>query len=650
MSWLRKLYDTYEKTKHMNFSGEDSPPLPLGHAYKQAHIEITVDGDGNFLRASVVKKEETRIPVTEISSCRTSNGAPHPLCDKIQYVAGDYTDCGGEKRNYFDDFKSGAEALDGYLTILNKWREASGNHPKLRAVHEYVKKRRVVRDLVDEKALYLDDRKRLMKSWPDREGEPAIFKVLTKKSGKIDQGDAFVRWRVSVPGDREDRVWCDEELAESWIRYNMSLQENKGLCFVIGEVSALGSLHPARIRHEADGAKLISSNDDSGFTYRGRFTDSNQACSIGYEASQKAHNALRWLVRRQGWHNDSQVIVAWEVSGKSVPKLMENSSDASLSEFMAKEGIDFSSFESEEYSGDMGQAYARQLNKKIGGYRAELGDRGDIVVMAMDSSTPGRMAITYYRELSGSEFLARVEKWHESYAWFQNYKKDLRFVGAPSPKDIAAAAYGRRLDAKLCKSAVSRILPCIVDDLPISKDLEKSVFKRTINRVSLEFWEWEKNLGISCGLYRGLHRRENYKMALEPERRSRDYLYGRLLAAAEWTEQIALFVANERRDTNAAKLLHRFAEKPFSTWRQMELALIPYKSRLRGSRAPFLNNMDNLMDEIHGMFDADDYTDNSPLSGEFLLGYHCQRRDLKSKAKDNPNMEDDIDIDQERED
>ncbi|MDR1885595.1 MAG: type I-C CRISPR-associated protein Cas8c/Csd1 [Synergistaceae bacterium] len=646
MSWMRKLYETYESSMEMDLSKEEFQPLPPGHTSQQAHAEITVDGNGNFLFASVVQNEETRIPATESSSARTIGGVPHPLCDKIQYVAGDYPDHGGGKNSYFDDFKSGNETRDGYISLLGKWCVASG-HPKLRAVYEYVKKRRVIRDLADSGVLHLDENGRLIKSWTGGDGEPAIFKVLTKRSGEIDQGDVFVRWRVSIPGEREDRVWRDDDLVESWKRYNLSIQESRGLCFVTGEVAILSLLHPARIRYAGDCAKLISSNDSSGFTFRGRFTSADQACSIGYEVSQKAHSALRWLVHRQAWRNDDQVIVAWEVSGKKVPMFMENSSDASLSDFMLKEGIDFSFYESDAYGGDMGQAYARELNKKIDGYRSELGDRSDMVVMGMDSSTPGRMAITYYRELSGSEFLARVEKWHESYAWPQDYGKKLKFVGTPSAKDIAAAALGRRMDSKICKSTVSRILPCILDDLPVPADLEKSVFNRTVNRVSLEFWEWEKNLGISCGLYRGLHKGRNYKMSLEPERRTRDYLYGRLLAAAERVEQIALFVAKEARDTNAARLMHRFADRPFSTWKQIELALGPYKARLSGSRAGFLMNMNVLFDDIHDMFEADDYTDDSPLSGEFLLGYHCQRRDLRSKTKDTADAGDDND--QERE-
>ena len=32
---------------------------------------------------------------------------------------------------------------------------------------------------------------------------PELFKMLTPKNGKRDQGDAFIRWRVEVPGDGE---------------------------------------------------------------------------------------------------------------------------------------------------------------------------------------------------------------------------------------------------------------------------------------------------------------------------------------------------------------------------------------------------------------------------------------------------------------
>ncbi len=117
-------------------------------------------------------------------------------------------------------------------------------------------------------------------------------------------------------------------------------------------------------------------------------------------------------------------------------------------------------------------------------------------------------------------------------------------------------------------------------------------------------------------------------MSLEPNRTTRDYLYGRLLAIAEHIEDRALYLAGERRDTSAAKLMQRFADRPYSTWRTIEISLGPYKTRLRAKRPSFLNEMGRQLDEVMGAFHEQDFTDERRLSGEFLLGYHCQRQAL----------------------
>lgn len=119
-------------------------------------------------------------------------------------------------------------------------------------------------------------------------------------------------------------------------------------------------------------------------------------------------------------------------------------------------------------------------------------------------------------------------------------------------------------------------------------------------------------------------------MALEQDRITRDYLYGRLLAVAENIESRALFVAGEKRDTMAARLMQRFADRPYSTWKTIELSLSSYKTRLRTQRAGFLYAMEKLLDEVMGLFQSEDFTKDSQLTGEFLLGYHCQRQALRS--------------------
>jgi len=64
-------------------------------------------------------------------------------------------------------------------------------------------------------------------------------------------------------------------------------------------------------------------------------------------------------------------------------------------------------------------------------------------------------------------------------------------------------------------------------------------------------------------------------MALDKDRTSRDYLYGRLLAVAEYIERAALELAGEKRPTNAERLMQRFADHPYATWRQLALQLSP---------------------------------------------------------------------------
>lgn len=631
MSWIQKLHETYERCAGLpQFTS--NPLLPISHTTQQAHIEIVIDGIGNFRRANVVSKEDqtTLVPCTEESGGRAGiKPKNHPLCDKLQYVAGDYRKLGGEVTVGFA--KEEEEPHRSYLKDLEAWGASPYGHRKLAAVLTYVRKKHVVHDLVRERLLPLDSQGKLLKKWDgDKKDVPAIFKVIPAGSSPE---DAFIRWRVEIANDPQPAIWQNKEVMDAWIGYYASQQTKHGLCMVTGKETILAEQHPAKLRNAGDKAKLISSNDTSGYTFRGRFIDADQACGVGFVVTQQAHKALQWLLdfeRKQAFRNGNQVIVAWAVSGKSLPDLFDNSAQMFGLESREEDAAP-------AYQGDAGQAFAVRLKKYIADYRARLGSTDAIVVMALDSATPGRLAITYYRELTGSEFLERIQLWHESCAWHQNFGKGLKFVGVPSPRDIAAAAYGRQVEGKsgekLRKATVERLLPCIIDGRPIPRDIVESTVRRTANRSGLEKWEWEKNLGIACALFRGHHKGRSYKMALELDRTSRDYLFGRLLAVADRIEGLALHLADEKRDTNAAKLMQRFADHPYSAWRTIELSLVPYKTRLRARSPGFLVNMEKLIDGIVCAFNGQDFMSETRLSGEFLLGYHCQRQALWPKSE-----------------
>ncbi|HTF63875.1 MAG TPA: type I-C CRISPR-associated protein Cas8c/Csd1 [Edaphobacter sp.] len=617
MSWMEKLCETYERCAGKEPNGVE-PMMPICHTSQQAQIEIVLDGSGAFLRASVLSdKNNTLIPCTEESSGRAGpKPVNHPLCDKLQYVAGDFVEYGGEVTSGFASDPH--EPHSAFLQSLKMWATSRNRHPKLDAILGYVERGQVVSDLVKAQVLPVDSLGKLLKRWDaEKETAPAIFKTIQNTQSPE---DSFVRWRVEEAVAREvTATWDDRELIHSWISWYQQNQTKRGCCMITGNGATLALQHPAKLRHGGDKAKLISSNDTSGFTFRGRFLDADQAASVSFDVTQKAHNALRWLIKRQAYRSGDQAIVSWAVSGKIPPDLLADTMwllGQTALKALPKIG-----------SGDTAQAFSLRLAHAIVGYRSNIEPMEDIVVMALDSATPGRMSITFYRELKGSEFLERIEEWHRRYAWLQNFGKDAQFIGAAGPPNIAEAAYGHRLDEKLRKATVERLLPCIVDRLSIPRDLVSSTVQRAVKRAGMEAWEWEKCLGIACGLFKGSYSERNYQMALEQERQSRDYLYGRLLAIADNIESHALSMADEKRDTTAARLMQRFADRPASTWRTIEMALRPYMSRLRAGAcsAGFLVAREKLLDEVINSFQSPNFTSDTRLSGEFLLGYHCQR-------------------------
>jgi CRISPR-associated protein Csd1 len=459
-----------------------------------------------------------------------------------------------------------------------------------------------------------------------------VFSKTSDGNEEKNQAKVFVRWKVESEDSLCSETWKDQTLFEKWAEYSSLLDSAKGFCYVTGEKETdIAQKHPAKLRSGKDGAKLISSNDTSGFTFLGRFESVNEAASVSSVVTQKAHSALRWLIgRKQVFRSGDQVFVSWATTGKAIPDPCANSWDFLGNDFQTSDTL-------RSQTGDVGQSFAARFQKKLAGYKANISDTEDIVVMGLDSATPGRMAITFYRELTGSEFLARLEKWHSDFAWFQNYGKDkddkkkvILFEGAPAPKDIAWCAYGRKAEGKngikLLNATVERLLPSIIDGRPVPRDLVEQCVRRTSNRVGLEPWEFEKCLGIACSLYKGFYNQRRYSMALEEERSSRDYLYGRLLAVADQIELKALQLAKENRGTTASRLMQRFSDRPFSTWKNIEEALKPYKDRIRAKYHGLLDGYEELLDIIHSRILTANFTTDTRLTGEYLLGYHCQRQ------------------------
>lgn len=618
MSWIQKLVETYDAC-----FGQDRDDfqklLSISTVPQTTQLHVELHPDGAFFHAEISELEDTPLFVTEDSATRSGKDPDaNPLTEQLEYCAKGIDKYGGKSSKF-----------DRYLAELTAWTNSEFSTPALHVICAYIQSGSLLDDLIRNRILTLKDKE---------------FEKVAIGKRKLDPLKLWVRW--SVIGEQQSATWSDSNLAAQWTEFENSKNRPLALCMESGKIEKCAQKHPKRIRYSADNSKLLSSNDKNGFTYLGRFMDANQALSLGYAQSQKAHNTLRWLIQRQGTRiGKDWTLVAWSIKSADAPPVAVDSwqffRDAGEADEEAPEAV---------YEGDAGQLFALRLKKAIGGYKQKFDDSADIVVMGLDSATPGRMAILFYREIKEAEFLTRLERWHTSLAWPQNVGKDRRFIGAPAPCDIAKACYERneKIDEKLLKATQERLLPCIVDGRPLPRDLVLAAVASTVKCAYRKdqkkgYWEFERNLGVACSLYRGAHPKENYSMSLDESRTSRDYLYGRLLALADSIEGLALNVAKVQRDTTAARLMQRFADRPYSTWRTIELQLTPYIAQLRSSRAPALQRRQSLIDAVYDLFEtrsgASAFVDNRPLSGEFLLGFHSQREALKPRRHNSNDAE-----------
>ncbi|OWZ83865.1 type I-C CRISPR-associated protein Cas8c/Csd1 [Natranaerobius trueperi] len=626
MGWMYDLYQTYENNigqvgkVGITKSNRRYTLLPIAHTTQSAQVEITVDEAGNFYNAKVVDKEEatTVIPCTEQSLSRTSKPVPHPLHDKLMYVAGDFEKYGGKIRKGFQPYED-------YLTNLKEWVESPHTNDRVKSIYWYILKGTLIKDLIEVSILSVDKKNHLIPKWTKTVGEeygekPKLFKVISDTQDKV-----FVRFNTHKLGSSETKVWEDEEVINSFINFYKDKLQQSDLCYVTGKTKPRTEKHLSGLRRAGDSAKLISGNDTSGLTFRGRFDKANEVVSISYDVSQKAHNALKWLIQKQGKIVDGRVFLVWGNEKTEVPSPQDDA-DSLFREL----GYNFTN-ETEE--SDTHEIFAEKFSKAIDGYKSDLSYKSQVSILILDAATPGRLSIVYYRNLEKEEYLKQIIKWHQTCSWLHQYKKSegkqrIKFYGAPSSRDIALVAYGPRVGDNIIKGTMERILPCIVDGHKIPLDIIRSAFYRASNPVAMDRWEWEKTLSITCALLNKQYEKEGYEVALDVTNRNRDYLFGRLLAVADVLERRAL-TKEEDRATNAIRYMNAFSRHPARTWQIIQTNLQPYQVKL-GNKAFYYNR---LIDEIASQIEIDDFN-NKPLSGKYLLGFYSQRYELYTSKKE----------------
>lgn len=650
MDWVSELCDLYEKNKYLagemrykeqiRKNGLEKIPLvllPPFHTTVTAQITVTISESGEFQDAKLVENEDklTIIPVTENSASRTSTVVPHPLCDNIKYLSGDYKDyC-------IEGTKNAEECYQLYIEALRRWHFSLYSHKKVDALYLYLSKKCLIWDLVNEGVLKLGENGKLSES--------------VKIQG-IEQDKSFVRFRIleeyqgdedilsDITGQYYSECWLDRTLQERFIQYYRSLMTEKDICYLSGNIEQPTYLHSKKIRNEGDNSKLISSNDKDYYTFRGRFHNKEQAFAIGNETSQKVHNALKWIIRRQGKNIDTFCIVSWESDLCPMPE-WDLDTDSICSQYEE----DWGEEEEEVQVWDGNQAGAFQFSAALLGYRRKLENMSRMVLMAFDAATTGRLALVEYKNLETSRYLDNIKYWHKECEWLHLKLKEggsYYYKGMVGVKEIADIIYGTEQNgilslgnkSKLYGQIYRRLIPCIWDQMDVPFDMVNLAVSRASSPVSYEKrYNWERTLSLACSLVKKMKKQQNPKevwtLALNRKSRDRNYLYGRLLAVADRVEY-RTFDKKDRdanRETNARRYMSMFSQRPYETWKIIEESLEPYFPKLKYQEKIYYCKQ---LEEICELFDEETFKDNSKLDGLYLLGFHSESYELRNKEAD----------------
>lgn len=582
MGLLNEAIKTYESSLNQIGKYEEGkiPLAPIGHITTSAKIQVEISERGEFLNALLLDgNEKILIPVTDDSPSRSGKAIyPHMLCDNLTYIAKD------------------EEKIQVYLKQLKDWRDSKYTDKILDSVYLYVNKRSLLADLRN--VVNLDE-----------------------KSIKY-----LIRWVVIIDG-KPIECWKSKELIEKYSLYFLeNFKAEEDICMISGKMAkSIGNnRHLKGVVPKCGGnAKLISANDTSGFTYRGRFINDSEAANISFANSVKAHNALKWVSDNQSIQIGNRTFVCWKPDGT---KLLRNPLDVFL-------GIDnLQSVPSD---------YRRALYRTLSGYEVQLPIKtSDVVIACFGAATTGRLSITYYNELKESDFYERLKNWDEKCFWWKRYK-DKYVVCTPKLNDIVDFSFGTyrktsngfSADEKIKGIKLQELIQCRVDGKKIPKTYLIQLMNK-VQRLGLYDLETrERLLHVTCSVLKEFYKdyyKKEIDMNIDKYKNDISFNYGRLLAISEKIERDTY--KDEKREPYAIRLQSRYIQHPLHTFQNIQEQLKrAYLPKLSNGLRIFYENL--ISDIFENLNNCEGYYEmcDKPLKETYIIGYYLQKKELYTK-------------------
>lgn len=664
MSLMSALLDTYDfaldngLVDNAKLGVNGLTLLPVYHSNKKSNgediFELTIDENSEAVAGRFLAKGERVVfPITEDSITRSgAKVAPHAICDELSYLA---KEIDPEKNKAYI---SGIEAL---LT-----HEESNPCQNLRIFGEYLMNHDVLKSFI---ACYVGKKAHIL--------EESVLHVEEKdeqgkeKCKSMDLNKIFITFKLGRKNAGDLPLSNDINLHRFYIDYVREKNRTRELSYC----DITGSLDYCVERHRGiiGNAKLISiSNNDE--TYYGRLKNGADIYHISYEASQKVHNMLKYLVDNNshaGFLGAGAYVINWlskeldkgglsllsDAQKENRPKLNESQHEI-INDDDDDDIPDVKEITMSELGGGTSEVLKNYFTGK-GGTLAE----SEFYVLIIEKISNGRVSIKHFKRLSTSDAHERIEEWYRSMEW-----KHFKQRKAPTLYQIVDFLYGYegkegflKCDKDTLKrSQLERLIPCMLEAKKMPRDMVRLAFNKLSRRQSYQK-QWNMAMFIGCSLIKK-YRKDDLNILIDPERieeveylkESISFYYGRLAAVYEKVELEAVrkrdFSNVEKveegkgekakfgRVTNMDRLYSAMIRMPERTAFILSQRVKPYFNMIaKRSRAEH-DFYERLIAEINGKIEAINELGQykgGAVDEDFYIGYYHQKNKFYQGGKKN---------------
>lgn len=669
MSIFHVLYKSYIKAEEngqvdapeLDTTNRNIVILPIYHANLRSEKEydiaqIILDDDGVPNHINFVDKDAYVVfPVTEKSVNRTSNISAHPLCDYMPYLSKRL-----DEEKYANFCEQNIMWLEGICSELAKL-----NSKEAGRISTFLSQ--IGKLILNEDVLTVS-KNLIKKSYKVLVEEDATVQVeLESDAGgsrsrkrKIDLSKVFVTFgkQFSDPQKRDIDTTTNKILHEAHIRYIQRMQANKTNDLQVCDISGQ-KMYNAGVHRGLYGRRKII-GESHAETHIGRFQEYSEVIRVGADTSEKIHLMLKFFLE----HPDNvqelsknTTAVIWFAEDLLNERQFQLSNPTMDPWDNPDDGYESTTLADEK---------AKEWKKILRGEKPLSDDwKEDFFYLLMiNKVSKGRLAIQSTRTIPMMIFLKNLMHWQQTCSWEIRSSKTGKCEDiTPRPQDIIRFIYGIEgddgwvdcLNDELMSIAFKRLLPSIIDGVPLPKDMARQIFSKYKNRIGFRK-NWKYLQFLSCALLNKARQdggKERRIPMLEKEKQTRDYLYGRLLAVYEKIEMDAMTSSDKKNETesktlritNVEKVWAAFFQAPERMLETLHMKISPYLKKLKANQAGRYFYYNKLIGEIQTEIrDAETYivNKNKALNEDAVFGYYAQNKDLytsRAEKKENENAE-----------